>query len=112
MKQRREPRKTFFRMSKIQSYLLVPISVYILVITFISYGETNIFIYSSGNMHLCIHFHVNLYYQLETGTSFLNKWSETCHQKIWETQKYLEADNVSFTCEALEAKGCEKTYQR
>ena len=69
-------------------------------------------IFSYTHQVICMHFHVNLYYQSKTGTRFYNKWSETCHQKIWETQKYLEANNATFTCEALEAKGCEKTYQR
>ena len=46
---------------------------------------------------------------------YFNKWQDpnsTCRQKILETRKYLEADNVTFSCEALETRGCEETHQR
>ena len=46
---------------------------------------------------------------------YFNNWQDpnsTCRQKILETQKYLEVDNVTFSCEALETRGCEQTHQR
>ena len=46
---------------------------------------------------------------------YFNKWQDpnsTCRQKILETQKYLEVDNVTFSCEALETTDCEETHQR
>ena len=48
---------------------------------------------------------------------YLNEWEDpnsTCRQKILKTQKNLEveAGNVTFTCEALIARGCEETHQR
>ena len=50
---------------------------------------------------------------------YLNEWEDpnsTCRQKILQTQKYLEVEagngNVTFTCEALIARGCEETHKR
>ena len=36
----------------------------------------------------------------------------TCGHKILDTKKYLEAENLTFHCEALEAESCEETHQR
>ncbi len=55
------------------------------------------------------------FYKWQESVVKWQKWQEpnsTCRLKILETQKYLEVDNVTFSCEALESKGCEKTHQR
>ena len=44
--------------------------------------------------------------------SELKFYNSTCCHKISEAQKYLEAENIIFSCEALEVKSCEKTHQR
>ena len=54
---------------------------------------------------------------MDPSIGYLNEWEDdnsTCRQKILKTQKYLEveAGNVTFTCEALIARGCEETHQR
>ena len=38
--------------------------------------------------------------------------NSTCRLKILETETYLWLDNVTFSCEALELKGCDNTHQR
>ena len=48
---------------------------------------------------------------LSSEACYFNNMTGNCCQKIWETQKYLEADKVTF-CEALDIKDCATTYQR
>ena len=57
--------------------------------------------------------------QMDPTILYLNEWEDpnsTCRQKILQTQKYLEVEagngNVTFTCEALIARGCEETHKR
>ena len=68
---------------------------------------------------LCFLFSIHLLRrgQMDPSIGYLNEWEDdnsTCRQKILKTQKYLEveAGNVTFTCEALIARGCEETHQR
>ena len=49
---------------------------------------------------------------LSSEACYYNNLTENCCHKIWETQQYLEADEVTFNCEALEVKDCAKTFQR
>ena len=43
---------------------------------------------------------------------FLIRLQKPCDQRIFETRQYLKANNVTFNCEALEAKNCQERYQR
>ena len=44
--------------------------------------------------------------------SELKFYNSTCCYKISEARKHLEAEKLTFSCEALEVKNCEKTHQR
>ena len=38
--------------------------------------------------------------------------SHACHKEISDSRTFLERENVEFSCEALEIKGCERRFEK